>query len=191
MIQEPSIFSWFNGSVDAPFSILVIKIIHVTSIFIGILWIFFDSDFCFFRSEKISSVLHHKITLNIIIFGDNGDRIQKCQKSKMTELTLWKDLVENIPRPFVGTFWISNLKINHQYVKDKNGCSKVGEGCWWNNMLAKKDLLYQNYMYVGELCWWSMYVGDNFVGQISVRVSSKLGLTHWTNFILKLAPTLI
>ena len=118
MIQEPSVFSWFNGSVDAPFSTLVYKIIHVTSIFIGILWIFFVSDFCFFRSDKISSVLHHKFTLNITIFGVNV-RSQKCQTSKMTELTLWKDLVENIPRPFSGTFWISNLKINFHYVKDE------------------------------------------------------------------------
>ena len=72
MIQEPSVFSWFNGSVDAPSGILVDKIIHVRSIFFGILWIFFVSDFCFFESDKISSVLHHKFTLKLFIKNDRS-----------------------------------------------------------------------------------------------------------------------
>ena len=40
-------------------------------------------------------------------------------------------------------------------------------------MLAKKDLLIQNYMYVGELCWWKffcMLAKSVFVGEICMLV---------------------
>ena len=40
-------------------------------------------------------------------------------------------------------------------------------------MLAKKDLLIQNYMYVGELCWWKfwcMLVKSIFVDEICMLV---------------------
>ena len=56
-------------------------------------------------------------------------------------------------------------------------------------MLAKKDLLIQNYMYVGELCWWKffcMLVKSIFAGEICMLVKTftnmQLSLTYLRKF---------
>ena len=50
-------------------------------------------------------------------------------------------------------------------------------------MLAKKDLLIQNYMYVGELCWWKffcMLVKSIFAGEICMLVR---GVCWWNMYV--------